>query len=120
MVCSELPPASKYSPFSNSKKKRTLGRGAFFLWVERQLTRKEREADQDADQVGSATAETVRVVGRHARREAAIREREFEPEPDAGVSAVVVPTRARHVEAGNPQEGTQVKTLADAIAGRLK
>src|SRR5450759_3699257 len=119
MVCSELPPASTCSPFSNSKKKRTLGRGAFFLWVVRQLTRKEREADQDADQVGSATAETVRVVGFHARRQAAIRERKFEPESDARVPGVRV-IRACDFNTGNPQEGTQIKTLANAIAGRLE
>ena len=58
--------------------------------MERLLTREEREADQDADQVGSATAETVRVVGFHARREAAIRERKLEPEPGARIPGVRV------------------------------
>jgi hypothetical protein len=76
VACSELPPAHPSRSRSLSKlqeKERTLGRGAFFLSVERLLTREEREADQDADQVGSATAETVRVVGftRVARRRSA-------------------------------------------------
>src|SRR5450759_3381306 len=122
VACSELPPAHPSRSGSLSKlqeKERTLGRGAFFLSVERLLTREEREADQDADQVGSATAETVRVVGFHARRETAVRERKLEPEPGARVPGVRV-IRAWHVNAGNPQEGTQVETLANAIAGRLK
>jgi hypothetical protein len=70
------PPIEIWFAFMNSKKKTHPGSGCVFLvGKKRLLTREEREADQDADQVGSAAAETMRVVGFHARREAAIRER---------------------------------------------
>ena len=127
VVAPSFRPPSTGSPLSFSKKKRTLGRGAFFfgMWrarlsgepayVDRLLTREEGESGQQADCVGSSSGEAMLVVGFKARCQPVIREWKLEPHSDADVPGIRA-ISTRHTDPGDADERPEVKVLADAVA----